>query len=293
MSSNRRPKISPISQVRSDGGFEEEVEVEWALQSLRGGASRDLDHALVWEEPSPPSAYSQPLEWDDEYVRRRVAIQVQDGRRDPPVEPVAPAPPPDTGFRWIKPEEEEELNTPRVERRLSISDLRGDVEVEWTPEKDDTQLLRQFPKSDELDDSHQFDAHFDTDSSSDSDDDERSMPEKKPSCGKRWAQFVYSTHPPVIRAIKAVSLTAARNPWRTVNLTAFVSVCLVAIGLFTNFRIEADEENLWTPESSLARKHPVWIESEEVYGPDARGEFLIFHANGANMLRLVRCIASQ
>ena len=79
---------------------------------------------------------------------------------------------------------------------------------------------------------------------------------------------------------------SVRNPKRAVSIVSIASVVLVVLGLFTNFNVEVDGDELWTPKGVRTVEHRDWVKDPKRsgYPVSPRSLALFLHANGDNIL---------
>ena len=87
---------------------------------------------------------------------------------------------------------------------------------------------------------------------------------------------------PLMLVLHWITSLCARHPRRTVSLVSLLSIALVAIGLFTNFSVDVNEDTLWTPDNGKAVSHSAWIDA--TYDDKSEFVFVLVHANGENVV---------
>ncbi|CAB9506448.1 Pick C1-like protein 1 [Seminavis robusta] len=97
-----------------------------------------------------------------------------------------------------------------------------------------------------------------------------------------WRRATQLLHLAITKFVIAVSLLAARNPKRCIGAICLVSITLITAGLFTNFELSADNEQIFAPVDCLPREHFQWV--QETFPSFARPLILILHANGDNVV---------
>lgn len=101
-----------------------------------------------------------------------------------------------------------------------------------------------------------------------------------------WERWVLRFQHAVLAVLHPVSQFAVRNPWITISTTTILAFGLVAIGLFTNFRIENDEYQLWTIYDSYGPRHDAYLADVARSQSAARvyQMYAILHAHGESVL---------
>lgn len=108
---------------------------------------------------------------------------------------------------------------------------------------------------------------------------------------KQWEELVSRRcKQPLVRLLVALAHWSATHPTLTIVGTILLSLCLVSIGLWTNFRIETDGDILWTPVDSNPVRHGNWIRrtSDSGFAPPSRTFNILVHAHNASVLTLER-----
>ena len=100
---------------------------------------------------------------------------------------------------------------------------------------------------------------------------------------QKWTKLVNATHIPIVWLLQHLTSIAARNPKRTIFGITVISLALVALGFSTNFHIELDEAELWTPSNSESMINTFWT-SRSGYEGTGRFLSLFFHAGGKEVL---------
>jgi hypothetical protein len=100
----------------------------------------------------------------------------------------------------------------------------------------------------------------------------------------RWTDMVHRIHQPILKALLYITSIAASNPKRTIVAVIALSVLLLVVGLLTNFEVDADDDNVWTPTDSRPVQHESWIDDESGFPEDNRGFHMMFHSEGENVL---------
>ena len=102
--------------------------------------------------------------------------------------------------------------------------------------------------------------------------------------GSRYNAGIHVIHRLVTRGIKAIATVAAYYPRITLIVLSLVSVGMMALGLFTNFNVETENNNLWPPPNSLSRDHLTWLFTKSHFNYNPVGIDVIVHRNGQNVL---------
>ena len=101
-----------------------------------------------------------------------------------------------------------------------------------------------------------------------------------------WKKTTLMIHRIILGVLHPISQLAVRNPWTTISTTTLISVFLVVTGLLTNFRIEADEFELWTIFSSVGPSNSAYL--TKVSRDQAKDRvyqmYAILHADGESVL---------
>jgi len=79
---------------------------------------------------------------------------------------------------------------------------------------------------------------------------------------------------------------SARNPRLTIFSLTLFSFGILFLGLSTNFRLESDAFELWTPVDSPSIRHREWIERESGFPDPPRTFYVLLHRDGGNVLDL-------
>jgi hypothetical protein len=96
--------------------------------------------------------------------------------------------------------------------------------------------------------------------------------------------MVHRIHQPILRALLYITSIAASNPKRTIVSVIALSCLLLLVGLLTNFEVDADDDNVWTPTDSRPVSHESWINDESGFPEDTRYFHMMFHSEGGNVL---------
>ena len=99
-----------------------------------------------------------------------------------------------------------------------------------------------------------------------------------------WTNAILEIHKPIVSFLNTITQLAVRNPWRTISMVAFLSFALLITGFATNFSVDVDENDLWTPNDSLVRDHARWIDDESKFTSVVRFVNVFFHEDGKNVL---------
>lgn len=93
-------------------------------------------------------------------------------------------------------------------------------------------------------------------------------------------------HKSIRRFVVALASHAVRYPLATVVGITFLSFALVAVGFFTNFRMELDQMAFLTPQGSLPDQHSDWIKEGESGFEKLRVLWLALHSDGDNVVHV-------
>ena len=96
----------------------------------------------------------------------------------------------------------------------------------------------------------------------------------------QWTQCTSFIHNSISRGVVTLSRIAAENPKRVFGLSVILALALPAIGWFTNFRVEVEQEAILAPFSSLSRQHHDWIEKDSDFPQSTRPFDLLIHRDG-------------
>jgi len=108
--------------------------------------------------------------------------------------------------------------------------------------------------------------------------------EQKSTFSTVWTNTLISIRKPILRVLLIVSGRAARNPKTCVISTILFSITVLAIGIFTNFNVDVNQDTLWTPTPSRVLSHGKWIKEDSAF-PDPPNWFeLTVHADSKNIL---------
>lgn len=83
----------------------------------------------------------------------------------------------------------------------------------------------------------------------------------------------------------AIAKLSATNPKRTIVGTCLVSTLLLVTGIVTNFRLDVDEQRLFSPAGSYSVRNSNWLRSGEVtFQRDMRMVLMVFHDEGRSVI---------
>lgn len=99
-----------------------------------------------------------------------------------------------------------------------------------------------------------------------------------------WTSATQALHHILGTAVTACALHAVRNPKSWLTIVSILAITVQAAGFFTNFTLELDLDQVFTPVGSRPQAHLTWINSNDGFPDDARIVQMIFHADGANVL---------
>jgi len=104
------------------------------------------------------------------------------------------------------------------------------------------------------------------------------------SFSEKWTDAINRIRAPILTGLHYITHAAALRPKGTVVLICLLSFALLLCGFATNFKMEGDEDRLWTPLGTKAYLHGNWIEDDSGF-PDVPRAFSVFlHNHGANVL---------
>lgn len=112
----------------------------------------------------------------------------------------------------------------------------------------------------------------------------RQLPGSPSGFSATWTSLVVKFRAPFDSIIKRLAIVSATNPKMTIALVVLVSLGLMGGGLATNFRLEVDENTLWTPQDSFPSQHLEWINEESGFPVAPRQFNLFFHQNGDSLI---------
>jgi len=110
------------------------------------------------------------------------------------------------------------------------------------------------------------------------------LAEETKTLSQKWTNIVRQLQAPIVRLLHMITSLSARNPKRTISFMTFLSFFLLLVGFLTNFNIDVEEEVLWTPRDSTAKKHKDWIAKDSGFEPEPRWFILMFHFDGKDVL---------
>lgn len=96
--------------------------------------------------------------------------------------------------------------------------------------------------------------------------------------------MVHHIHKPILSALLYITSMAASNPKRTIAAITALSCLLLVVGLLTNFEVDTDDDNVWTPADSKPVQHEDWIDEESGFPESNRYFHMFFHSEGGNVL---------
>lgn len=100
---------------------------------------------------------------------------------------------------------------------------------------------------------------------------------------QHWSSFIQTyAHAPVLYGTRRLARSSALHPKRTIVSIVLLSFALVTIGLFTNFSVDVDTDEMWTPIQSDPVKHARYI--SETFAAPPRYFILFFHSYGDTIL---------
>ena len=105
----------------------------------------------------------------------------------------------------------------------------------------------------------------------------------KRTLSERWTDVINAIRKPVNRGLLALVDTAAARPRTCVASIIVFSIAVMAIGIFTNFSVDVNEDVLWTPEGSRPIKNYEWITDESNFPKSPRDYLLLVHVDGKNV----------
>ncbi|CAB9521722.1 Pick C1-like protein 1 [Seminavis robusta] len=101
-----------------------------------------------------------------------------------------------------------------------------------------------------------------------------------------WSKATNALHEANRKFVLTLALAAARNPIRCFVTIIILSVTLISTGLATNFHINVDENEIYTPFQAVSRLHEEWYLDESGLGESARNTVLMIHSHGDNVLAM-------
>lgn len=70
----------------------------------------------------------------------------------------------------------------------------------------------------------------------------------------KWSGLVYHLPAPTLKVVHGLSSAAVRSPKRTISITTSLAFALIILGILTNFTVDTDDDEVWTPQGSRAIK---------------------------------------
>jgi hypothetical protein len=100
-----------------------------------------------------------------------------------------------------------------------------------------------------------------------------------------WSSLVKRFgHRPVLAVLRPMSRISALYPKLTIFFIMLLSFGLLVAGLFTNFTVDVDTDEMWTPVRSYPIEHMRYI--AETFEATPRYFVMFFHAHGDNVLNV-------
>eukprot|EP00934_Nitzschia_sp_Nitz4_P002728 Nitzschia sp. Nitz4//scaffold71_size96697//41966//44816//NITZ4_004693-RA/size96697-augustus-gene-0.144-mRNA-1//1//CDS//3329557241//2718//frame0 len=103
-------------------------------------------------------------------------------------------------------------------------------------------------------------------------------------CPGAWSRFIKQFHTPIVKSLTAMARQSALNPKITILMVIVISLATMAVGLFTNFNVDVNEDTLWSPRGCKPVSHFEWIENESGFPLATRDFVLTIHADGDDVL---------
>jgi len=100
----------------------------------------------------------------------------------------------------------------------------------------------------------------------------------------RWTHAIHQIHRPILRVLHFLTRVSATNPKMTITGVISLSFFLLLVGLNTNFVLNVEQTELWTPQHSLALEHATWLADESGFIDFNRAFIMWIHADGKNVL---------
>lgn len=100
-----------------------------------------------------------------------------------------------------------------------------------------------------------------------------------------WSRFTSIAHSIIQGFVVTLAVKAARNPWSYVVVITLISLGLAAVGFFTNFNVNTDEQVIYAPFQSKTSSHSHWIKEESGFPGQNRVFTVSIHNDGDNVFR--------
>jgi len=89
---------------------------------------------------------------------------------------------------------------------------------------------------------------------------------------------------PLMDILFLISDGSTRHPRKCILAVILLSFGLLVGGSLSNFRLEIDNDVLWTPQASKSRQHQDWIRNDSGFPPSPRSLRVVVHREGANLM---------
>lgn len=99
-----------------------------------------------------------------------------------------------------------------------------------------------------------------------------------------WTRLTDKLHQGITKFVVTLSVNAAMRPYTVIASVLFLSFALVGIGFFTNFNINVEETEIYSPFNSIPQEHFHWRNEESGFVESTRVTTFVVHANGENVL---------
>ena len=103
-------------------------------------------------------------------------------------------------------------------------------------------------------------------------------------CKELHKNLVAKLHKVLLFCLQKTALVAARKPRLVLSFMSVSSVLLILIGFLSNFYVETDEVDLWTPYHSKALRNGQWLRDQSGFDLEPPSIQVIIHDAGENMI---------
>jgi len=103
-------------------------------------------------------------------------------------------------------------------------------------------------------------------------------------CKELHKNLVAKLHKVLLFCLQKTALVAARKPRLVLSFMSVSSVLLILIGFLSNFYVETDEVDLWTPYHSKALQNGQWLRDQSGFDLEPPSIQVIIHDAGENMI---------
>ena len=103
-------------------------------------------------------------------------------------------------------------------------------------------------------------------------------------CPIMFRNIVNYLHKMIVYLLQQIARIAVLKPKMVLFFIPVISILSIVIGSSTNFYMESNEINLWTPYHSKALQHGKWLSQESGFAVKKGHIQIIIHAEGRNVL---------